>query len=320
MSTVVLYLDKISAPMEDLVTKSFSGIADVRFLNPTHGKKGELDKAHHVLVTNYFVTKDVIDNAPLLKMIQRTGVGYDNVDVKYALQKNIPVSITLGTNASSVAELVIGYILALYRKLILLDKQSRAGVWDSWKYRHLSYEILGKTVGIIGMGAIGKELLKRLSPFGAKFIYYDVTPLRPERERELGIGYCSLDELLREADIISLHVPWNEKTRGLISREKLGLLKKNAILINTARGPVVDQVALTEALREGRIAGAGLDVFDPEPFTPDCELLTLENVVATPHVGAATLDNYERVFAFCAANVERLESGRQPENVINGVK
>jgi D-3-phosphoglycerate dehydrogenase len=317
MKTVVLYLDKISAPMEELVTQSFSGIAEVGFLNPSQGVPGKLDEAHYVLATNFLVTKEVIDSAPHLKMIQRTGVGYDNVDVEYASKKGIPVSITLGTNASSVAELVICYILALYRKLLLLDKQSKSGIWDSWKYRHLSYEILEKTVGVIGMGVIGKELIKRLAPFGAKIIYFDVAPLSPEAEKELGVRYRPMDDLLREADIVSLHVPWNEETRGLISAEKLALMKKNAVLINTARGPVVDQPALVEALHEGRIAGAGLDVFDPEPFAPDSEILALENVITTPHVGAATLDNYTRVFAFCAANVRRLESGMNPENIVN---
>ncbi|MDR2056425.1 MAG: 2-hydroxyacid dehydrogenase [Desulfovibrio sp.] len=319
MKTVVLYLDKISAPMEELVTQSFSDVAEVKFLDPSQGAQGKLDEARYMLATNFLVTREVIDNAPCLKMIQRTGVGYDNVDIEYAKTKGLPVSITLGTNASSVAELVVLYMLGLYRKIIPLDRQSKTGVWDSWKYRHESFELLGKTVGIVGSGAIGREVMKRLAPFCVNLIYYDIKRLPVETEKELGCSYRPLEGLLKEADIVTLHVPWLEATRNMFSRERLAMMKYGAILINTARGPVVDEKSLIEALKEGRIGGAGLDVFDPEPFTPDSEILKFDNVITTPHVGAATLDNYRRVFTFCAENIQRVERGEKPENIVNGV-
>jgi phosphoglycerate dehydrogenase-like enzyme len=320
MKTTVLYLDKISAPMEKLAMDSIAkdGV-ELKFLGPTSGPSGTLEESNYVLVTNFHVTKEIIDQAKNLKMIQRTGVGYDNVDIEYAKIKGLPVSITSGTNASSVAELVVLYMLGLYRKIIPLDRQSKTGVWDSWKYRHESFELFGKTVGIVGSGVIGREVMKRLAPFRVNLIYYDIKRLPIETEIELGCGYGSLEDLLKESDIVTLHVPWLEATRNLLSRERLAMMKHDAILINTARGPVVDEKALIEALKEGRIGGAGLDVFDPEPFTPDSEILKFDNVITTPHVGAATLDNSQRVFTFCAKNIQRVERGQKPENVVNGL-
>jgi phosphoglycerate dehydrogenase-like enzyme len=319
MNTTVLYLDKISAPMEKLAMDTISGNGlELRFLKPNEGPKGSLEEAHYVLATNFLVTREVIDQAVNLKMIQRTGVGYDNVDVTYAREKGIPVSITLGTNASSVAELVILYMLALYRKIIPLDAQSKTGVWDSWKYRHVSYELLGKTVGVVGSGVIGREVIRRLAPFGVKLVYFDIKPLPAEKEKELGISFLPLEDLLATSDIVTLHVPWLEATRNMLSRERIGMMKPGATLINTARGPVVDEKALVEALQTGRLSAAGLDVFDPEPFVPGSEILKLDNVITTPHVGAATLDNYQRVFAFCKTNIQRVERGEKPENVVNG--
>lgn len=321
MKTVVLYLDKVSVPMEKLAMDTIANEEiELKFLNPTAGPEGIIEEAHYVLATNFLVTKDVIDQAKSLKMIQRTGVGYDNIDVEYATAKGLPLSITLGTNASSVAELVVLLMLGLYRKIIPLDQQSKTGVWDSWKYRHVSYELLGKTIGVVGSGVIGREVMKRLAPFGVKLVYYDIKRLPAETEVELGISYRSLEELLQESDIVTLHVPWLEATRNMINKERIAMMKSGAVLINTARGPVVDEKALVDALKDGRISGAGLDVFDPEPFTAESEILKFDNVITTPHVGAATLDNYQRVFTFCTENIKRAERGEKPENVVNGIE
>ncbi len=319
MKPVVLYLDKISAPMEELAIETFGTDIDLKFLNPANAPKGTIEEANFVLATNFLVTREVIDQAVNLKMIQRTGVGYDNVDIEHAKSKGLPVSITLGTNASSVAELVVLYMLAVYRKIMVLDRQSKTGIWDSWKYRHESFELLGKTIGVVGSGTIGREVIKRLTPFGVNIVYYDVSRLPAEIEVELGVSYRPLEDLLRESDIVTLHVPWLEATRNMISSERIAMMKPGAMLINTARGPVVDEKAMIQALKEGRLSGAGLDVFDPEPFTPESEILKFDNVITTPHVGAATLDNYQRVFTFCAKNIRRVVQGEKPENVVNGV-
>ena len=135
----------------------------------------------------------------------------------------------------------------------------------------------------------------------------------------MGIKYRTLDDLLTESDIVTVHVPWIESTRGLIGKNELAKMKKSAILINTARGPIVDEKALVGALKEGNIAGAAVDVFDPEPFTANSEILKFDNVITTPHVGAATLDNYSRVFTFCVANIQRMERNEKPQSVVNGI-
>ena len=322
MPAEVLYLDKMSSEMEQILIKMCPDNIEMKFLQPSShlGTKGSIEEAEYVLVTNYIVSKDIIDKTKSLKMIQRTGVGVDNVDTAYAREKSIPVSITLGTNASSVAELVIGMILSLYRRIHILNNRAKEGYWDTWTFRHESYEILGKIIGIIGVGAIGIELIKRLKGFlPDQIIYNDLNRLSEEEETALGVSYKSLDYLLESCDVISLHVPWLESTRGLIGRNQIAKMKSNAILINTARGPIVDQDALVEAVKNGKIGGAGLDVFDPEPFTKDCDVMKHENIITTSHVGAATLDNYERVFDFCFQNITRLENGENPENVINEV-
>ena len=317
MKKIVLYLDKMSAPMEKVLLDFCPDDLTIKFLNPVQGEKGTIAEASYVLATNFLVTKDVIDQAPLLKMIQRTGVGYDNVDVVYAKAKQIPVSITLGSNASSVAELTIGLMISLLRNLAVLNKKAKEGKWETWTYRHESYEILGKIVGFVGAGTIGKAIMERLAPFGAKMIYTDTRRLPEETEEKLGITYCELPDLLANSDIVTLHVPWLESTRGLIGATELGLMKKTAFLINTARGPVVDQKALVQALRNGELAGAGLDVFDPEPFTADSEILHFDNVITTPHIGAATVDNFKRVFKYCMENIQKVERGEPPMNVVN---
>ncbi|MDR2160780.1 MAG: hypothetical protein LBO77_01345 [Desulfovibrio sp.] len=319
MKSVILYIDKVSEPMEELAIQSFRDSLQLKFLYPKKGQQGSLEEADYILDTHAKVTKDLIDAAPNLKMIQRTGVGYDNVDVEYATSKNIAVSVTLGTNASSVAELVILYMLAMFRNLIVLDRQSKAGIWDNWKYRHQSFELSGKTIGIIGGGFIGREVMKRLKPFGVRIIYYDVNRLSPRLEEELGVEFQAKNALLARSDIISIHVPWSENNRWLIGTKELAVMKEGAFLINTSRGPVVDQNALIEAVKAGRIAGAGLDVFDPEPFHKDSDILKFDNIITTPHVGAATKDNFSRAYIFCAKNIFNFDQGIKAENIVNGL-
>ncbi|MCC8189428.1 MAG: 2-hydroxyacid dehydrogenase, partial [Planctomycetes bacterium] len=317
------YLDTVTADMERVFLANTPEGVTLCFNAPRGAgtQRGTIAQANYFFVTNYQVTREVIAAAPHLRMIQRTGVGYDNVDVAYAQSLSLPVSISLGTNMTSVAELVIAHILTLYRNLQYLNPMAKEGIWDSWKYRHESYEIYGKTVGVVGCGAIGRTVIRRLASFEPeRILYYDVERQPATVEQQLGITYCSLDDLIARADIITLHVPLFATTTGLISRERIARMKPNAILINTARGPVVDQPALVEAVRDGRIAGAGLDTFDPEPFVKDSEVLQHGNIITTPHIGAATVDNFVRVIRFCLENVLRCERGEKPLHVVNGVE
>ncbi len=229
------------------------------------------------------VRKEIIDSAKNLKVIGRAGVGLDNIDVEYAKSKGIKVINTPGATSISVAELTIGLILAVMRKIAFADREMRKGAWPKKKSKGI--EMYGKTMGIIGIGRIGREVAKRAKAFGMKVVYYDV--YRPDEsiEKELGIEYRDLDSLLSEADVVSLHVPLTPDTKHLINRERIEKMKNGAILINAARGGTVDEEALYEALKSGKLYGAALDVYEHEPVK-ESPLFELDNVVLTPHIGA----------------------------------
>lgn len=313
MSVTALYLDTLNEHMEKMILDMCPEDVDLRFLNPVIGKKGELKDADVLIVTTYRTTKEVIAAAPKVKLIQRTGVGVDMVDVAYAKEKNIPISICKGFNATSVAELAILDMLALYRHIIDLDNKGKKKEWHTMTYRHDSYEIVGKTVGVVGSGTIGKEVMKRLNAFGANIIYYDVYPMSAEDEERLQCRLVTMDELLETSDIVTLHVPLFESTKGMIGKEQLAKMKRSAILVNTARGALIDTDALIEALKEKRIWGAAFDVFEPsEPFFG----VDLPNLIVTPHVGAATYDNYYRGYELCLENAQRIGRGEEPKFTI----
>ncbi|WFO75260.1 hydroxyacid dehydrogenase [Desulfurococcaceae archaeon MEX13E-LK6-19] len=239
------------------------------------------------------VTKKVIDAAEKLKVIGRAGVGIDNIDVEAAKAKGIEVVNTPGAPTRSVAELAIGLMIDVLRKIAFSDRKMREGKWP--KKEALGHELYGKTLGVIGMGRIGREVARiAYYGFNMKILYYDVVRCSKEFEEELKMKYVDLDTLLKESDIVTIHVPLVKETYHLIDENKLKLMKKTAILINTARGAVVDTNALVKALKEGWIAGAGLDVYEEEPLPPDHPLRQLDNVVLTPHIGANTWEAQER--------------------------
>lgn len=309
MGINVLYLDKMNEPMERMILEMCPPDVDLKFLQPNIGEKGTLEEAECLFDTTFQVTRDIIDQVPNLKLIQRTGVGVDMVDTAYAKEKNIPVSICRGFNSSSVAELAVLDMLALYRHIVDLTVLSRKKEWHTWTYRHESFELLGKTVGIIGEGAIGREVMKRVKAFGTNVIYSDVVRMDTALEEQLGCRYVSFDELIRSSDIISIHAPLLESTRGMIGAEQFEMMKDTALLINTARGQIVDADALTEALKTGKIRGAAVDTFVPEDPMFGVEL---DNLIVTPHVGAATYDNYYRVYKFGLENAQRVAAGKEP--------
>lgn len=273
--------------------------------------------ADFILVGPTPITAKLLEKAKNVKLVQKTGVGVDKIDLKAAAEMGIPVANTGGTNAIAVAEHTILLILAVYKKLPIAHQSLVEGRWAKWDYRCESYEIHGKIAGIVGMGNIGREVTKRLHGFGANIIYYDMYKLPPEKEVELGIQYVSLDELLKTSDIISLHVTLTEQTYHLIGKRELNLMKKSAILINTARGALVDEVALYEALKERRITAAGLDVFSKEPPDPKDPIFSLDNVVVTPHIGGGTRETIERVYQFSFMNMLRVLQGQEPLNKVN---
>lgn len=239
------------------------------------------------------VSRRVIEASRKLKVIARAGVGLDNIDLDAAREKGIVVLNSPESVTQSVAELTIGLMLSLLRRIAYSDRKMREGIWV--KKEALGFELRGKTLGIIGFGRIGRAVAKiAYYGFGMKILYFDLMRLPKEVEEEVNAKFVDLNTLLKESDVVSIHVPLTPETKHLINEDKLKLMKKNAVLINTARGGVVDTNALVKALKEGWIAGAALDVFEEEPLPKDHPLTKLDNVVLTPHIGASTVEAQDR--------------------------
>ncbi|MEM4579221.1 MAG: D-2-hydroxyacid dehydrogenase, partial [Thermosphaera sp.] len=261
---------------------------------PSEEQLATMIKGYDVLIVRSkpLVTRKVIESADNLKVIARAGVGLDNIDVEAAKQKGIALINAPESSTLSVAELAIALMLAVARKIAYSDRRMREGYWA--KKEAMGVELSGKTIGIIGAGRIGSAVA-RIARYGFNMhvLYHDVR-CSEELNRELGAECVSLEEVLRRSDVVSIHVPLLPETKYLINEERLKLMKKTAILINTSRGAVIDTKALVKALREGWIAGAGLDVFEEEPLPKDHPLLSLDNVVLTPHIGASTREAQEK--------------------------
>jgi len=248
------------------------------------------------------LTEDDFRSGKQLKLIQLMSAGYEHVDLALAKRYGILVAHFGGSNASVVAEHTILLILALHRHLLELDANVRGGRWRGGE--PVMHELRGKRVGLVGLGYIGREVAQRLRAFDCDVVYFSRTPADP--------GYLALDELLRTSDVVSLHISLTSATRGLIGARELALMKPSALLINTSRGGVVDQPALVEALQRGTIAGAALDVLDPEPPDPSSPLLQLPSVIFTPHNAGSAEEVWPRVVATCFANIERVARGEPP--------
>ena len=264
------------------------------------------------------IDREVMDRAGKLRVIGTMSVGVDHIDVNYATSKGIYVVYTPGVLTETVADHAWALLLATARRVVEADRIIREGGWEiPWApTMMLGYDVHGKTLGVVGMGRIGSAVARRAKGFNMRVLYYDIIR-RKELEEELGAEYVELDELLRESDFVTLHVPLTPKTRGLIGERELRLMKKTAILVNTSRGPVVEQKALTRALREGWIAGAGLDVFEEEPIPADDPLLKLDNVVLTPHIASASHDTRNRMAEYAAEGIIKVLKGERPDNLFN---
>jgi glyoxylate reductase len=283
----------------------------------------ELERADVVIGDYTFQMKvdaEMCRDMKKVRLLQQPSTGYDHIDVEACREAGVPVANAGGANAVSVAEYTIMVALALLKRLMEAHERTRRGEWPQWELMEKgTYDLEGKTWGIIGLGRIGREVAKRLKPFGVKVLYYDVRRLSPEEERELGVEYRSLPRLLRESDIVSIHVPLTEQTRGMIGERELRMMKPTAILINPSRGEVVDEEALARALREGWIMGAAVDVYSREPPPRDDPLLALEgvNLITTPHIAGANTDARARIIEFSIRNIIRALRGEKPEAVVN---
>ena len=247
-----------------------------------------------------------------IKFIHTLSAGYDEIDLDRAREVGVPVCTNGGANAISVAEHTVMAMLAAYRRLPDLIDMTRAGRWRPLPKDTRYYELAGKTVGIVGMGNIGREVAKRLAGWSATIIYYDVFRRSPAEEADLGLTFVPLDDVFRRADVITLHTPLMAETRHLVNAERLALVKPTTILVNAARGGLVDENALLAALNEGKLLGAALDTLGQEPPPPDHPLLHHPKVIVTPHVAGPTWDSWPRRFANAFANVSRVAQGEKP--------
>ena len=272
------------------------------------------------LISRLDIDPDIINHTPNVKFWQRWGAGFDHVDLKAWGERGIPIATCPGVNSGIVAELAIMLMLAGYRNLLQINRQLRAGHWPRTEYFGRSFMIKGKTVGVLGLGHIGKKVAALAPAFGANVTYYDIVR-QTEQEEKFGYRFVDFDTLLRESDIYTIHCPLNEETRGMIGAEQFAQMKPTAMLINTARGPIVDEAAMIDALTTGKIATAGLDTYEHEPLPKDHPLLTLDNVVASAHAGGNTKDNDINMVNYVYHNIVAFDRGEPlntPGDIVNG--
>ena len=312
----VVYLAPVPPEVESIIRSCLPDCFTLRVRQAHESPLAILGEADFILVAMTPITAEVIAATPRLKLIQHQGVGYDNIDVAAAARAGVPVALTPEGTSSSVAEHVILLILSLYRNLLTAHRTLRQGRWLQWELRPESYDLRDKRLGIVGMGRIGREVAQRARAFECRLLYYDIIRAPAEVEADLGVVFIPFDDLLAQSDIVTLHVPRNDSTRGMIGSAELACMQPTALLINTARGGLVDEDALYQALTTGQIAGAGLDVFAVEPATADHPLVQLDNVVATPHIAAGTRDALVVKMKAAFANMQRVAQGQAPRHQV----
>jgi phosphoglycerate dehydrogenase-like enzyme len=272
-------------------------------------------EADFIMAFRATLTERILRSARKARLVQILSAGYDRINLKLLRELKIPCANNGGANSWAVADHAVLAMLSLYRRLNAADRTVREGRWSAAIDGMNTFEMAGKVVGVLGFGNIGQKVARRVQAFDATVQYYDKFPLAPDRERELKAKRVSLEELFRTSDIISCHAPLTNETRHVVNRERLATMKPTAVIINTSRGPVVDEAALTEALQQKRIAGAGLDVFEKEPVDPGNPLLKLENVVVSPHSAGTTWDTWFRRADFAYKNMKRVWDGQPPQAV-----
>lgn len=270
-------------------------------------KKAEV--ADYILASGRLkIDREVVENATNLKMVQRTGVGLDTLDLTTLKERNIPVYVNSGINAESVAEHTILLILSLLRRLVPINKNIRKGIWKKQEQGVQTRSLRSQTIGIIGMGEIGQCVAKLLKNFGSKVIYYDLHKLDKKKEEELTVEYKDLKGLMNDSDVITLHCPLTATTKHLICEKTISEMKDGVVIINTARGGLIDEKDICFALQHNKVAYAALDVFEEEPVR-NKELVSLPNVIATPHIAGITYDSFFQMINAAMRNIELFDNG-----------
>ncbi len=268
---------------------------------------------------NTRITRDVARAATKAKLIQQPSVGYQNIDIDACAEMGIPVANTAGANTASVAEHAVMAALCLLKRLVMAHRSTAAGEWRQMDIG--AAELQGKLWGLIGMGRIGKAVAERLIPFGVRMIYCDAVRMEVDDENRYHAAYAGIEDLLKTADIISIHCPLTDETRGMVDTGNLAQMKTTAFIINVARGEIIDEQALALALKEKRLAGAALDVFSEEPVSNQNPLLNLEdvNLILTPHIAGATNESKIRIITAAVKNIVNVLNGSRPDFVVNDI-
>ncbi len=269
-------------------------------------------EANAVIATPPWFPAKLLESCPKVKLVQTLSSGYNRLDIEGILDLGIPVANNSGINAATMAEHTIGMMISLCRRMVEMHLSVKEGRWHGHLDPSQLTEINGKVVGIIGFGFAGQAVATRLKGFDVRTIYFTRSEVLADVRRELDAEPTSLEQLLRESDFVTLHVPLTPSTRGMIGKDQLALMKPSSFLINTSRGPVIDQDALYQVLHDGGIAGAALDVFESEPMTADHPLLSLNNVVLSPHMAGSSAEGAGRSVRFAYENVRRVLTGDPP--------
>ena len=279
---------------------------------PLEEQKRVASDADFIMVYRASLHDDVLRAAEGVRMVQVLSAGYDSMNLRLMRDLEVPCCNNGGANSRAVADHAVLLMLAVYKQLMAAEQSTREGRWSQPITGMNTFEMADKLVGILGLGNIGRQVARRVQGFEAKVQYHDLFPLASELESELGVTRVGICELFETSDIISVHTPLTPGTRHIVSSELIGLMKPTAMLVNTSRGPVVDESALTDALREGQIGAAGLDVFEKEPIDPDNPLLSMDNVVVTPHSAGTTWDTWFRRAEFAYENMQGVWNGDAP--------
>lgn len=273
--------------------------------------------AEIIILRIFKAPRAVIERNTNLKMILRWGAGFDSVDIEAAGEHGVLVTNTPGANAGAVSELATLFMLAVGRKLLCHEDSLRKGEWTKNTFLNSSFTLNNKTVGIIGAGNIGRQVARKVQAFGASTQYYDLYRLKPEMEREYNLTYKPLKELIKNSDIITLHIPLTEENHHIIGKTEIAMMKDGAIIINTARGELVDDQALVEAVNSGKLAGAGLDVVENEPLPANDPLLCNPNIIVTPHIGGGTADIGDVIIPILVKDIEDYVAGAKVIHIVN---
>lgn len=306
MSSHIAFLTPMAQPTIDVIRGLSPEGFTIAFAQSNQSSEHlELVKdAEVIMAAGTFVTAEIIAQAPRLKLIQKWGIGVDKIDLEAARRAGVTVAITAGATSIPVSEHTLMLILATSRRLPLAHRSLQEGKWIAAELRTVCSKLDGKTVGLFGFGNIARYVAKRLSGFDVNLIYHSRTRLDPALEQHYNVRYVDFDTLLKESDILSLHAPLTPQTKHLFNAETFKKMKRGAMLINTARGELIDEHALVEALLTGQLSSAGLDTFEGEPPRADHPLLHMDQVVATPHAAGGVYDNVPHIVGHMFRNIE----------------